>query len=623
MKILFKSVDIENFMSIGNAFIQLEDAGYTLVSGVNNNPDDLAKSNGSGKSSIFEAIVWCLTGSTMRGNKNIVNVNSDGGTLVQLEFECDDKSYKLIRSKDHHEYKTNLKIYVDGEDISGKGIRDSEKLLVEYLSDLTPSLIGSVIILGQGLPNRFTHNSPSGRKDVLEKLCKSDFMIVDLKDRINHRRLQLNSLLREQEDSIVRNQTKLSVSIESLGKCKAELMDLQNDFNFDGKITSCELSRNEYVYDLEKDSAEYSALESQRDIKTNISNDLVAEKYAALAQVTAVYQPQIDALKERLSAIKLKRDAARAELHRIQNITDVCPTCGQKLLEVHKPDTTDIENSISEYNAEILSIELEQQNIMGESSSKQEEVSNMFSDKQSACNTELTDIKSSMSRLEGNIICARDKIRQLDYEIETLRYRRDTHSESLQRVQSEIKSTQDVIDMCESEIENSKTLVADYNNRLDIISKFNTAVTRDFRGYLLTNVITFINETAKKYSRCIFETELIEFVLDGNNISISYNGKEYEALSGGERQKVDLIVQFSIRDMLCKHTGFSTNLLVLDEIFDNLDDVGCNKVLDLISEKLVDISSIYIITHHNNYLSIPSDNEIIITKDVNGVSYIQ
>ena len=85
---------------------------------------------------------------------------------------------------------------IDGKDCSGKGIRDSEKLLAQYLPDITASLLGSVIILGQGLPQKFTNNSPSGRKEVLEKLSKSDFMIEDLKSRVTSRRLELQKTIR-------------------------------------------------------------------------------------------------------------------------------------------------------------------------------------------------------------------------------------------------------------------------------------------------------------------------------------------------------------------------------------------------------------------------------------------
>lgn len=145
--------------------------------------------------------------------------------------------------------------------------------------------------------------------------------------------------------------------------------------------------------------------------------------------------------------------------------------------------------------------------------------------------------------------------------------------------------------------------------------------TRDFRGYLLSNVINYINSKAKEYCKDVFSTELLDFELSGNNILISYNKRDYENLSGGERQKIDLIVQFAIRDMLCKFLNFSSNIIILDELFDNLDSFGCQKILDLISSKLTEVENIYIVTHHSD-ISIPYDNEIVVEKGVNGISRI-
>ena len=74
--------------------------------------------------------------------------------------------------------------------------------------------------------------------------------------------------------------------------------------------------------------------------------------------------------------------------------------------------------------------------------------------------------------------------------------------------------------------------------------------------------------------------------------------------------------------MLSRYLDFSSNILVLDEIFDNLDEVGCQKVLNLISNKLVDIESIFIITHHTD-ISIPYDNELVIVKGKDNIGRVQ
>ena len=56
-----------------------------------------------------------------------------------------------------------------------------------------------------------------------------------------------------------------------------------------------------------------------------------------------------------------------------------------------------------------------------------------------------------------------------------------------------------------------------------------------------------------------------------------------------ERQKVDLIIQFAVRDMLETCLDYRSNILVLDEITDALDSIGVDKIFNLIFNKLTDV----------------------------------
>ena len=106
MKLNFKKIIIENFLSIGYAEINLQDRGFTLVNGVNNNPKDLALSNGSGKSSIFEAISWSLTGETIRGIKDVVNMFSEVVQETYKRFGIDFNSdFTKFKSDDYPTFK--------------------------------------------------------------------------------------------------------------------------------------------------------------------------------------------------------------------------------------------------------------------------------------------------------------------------------------------------------------------------------------------------------------------------------------------------------------------------------------------------------------------------------------
>lgn len=620
MNIKFNQLHIENFMSINEADVDLLDRGFTLIEGINNNELDNARSNGSGKSSIFEALVWALTGNTIRGNKNIVNCNGNDGACVTVDFNIDSDNFIVTRTKDHSIYKTNLIISINGVDKSGKGIRDSEKLLSEYLPDLTSSLIGSVIVLGQGLPQKFSSNTPSGRKEVLEKLFKSDYMIQDLKDRISNRKTELNENLRKVQDSKLVAVTKLESVVDTINLNNAKLKELQeqDSLEYEAALLHKEILEIEEQQIKLKDEIDTYTIKKNEAVEKISSYKI--QRAEIIANIDKEYESTKESATDGINNCKVKLNLAENEYRRVKDIKDVCPTCGQKLPEVHKPDLKPYEKAIDSALAELGHWNEQLNNIKSEIENKKISSTKALEENILSCEKESNEFLYKVDELKSthsnNDRMLKEKTRVFD---ENMSLQKTRHIQ-IQQLLEDIEKKETLKSNEEVHINNLQISEEEINKRLEIISKFNTVVTRDFRGYLLNDIIKYIDARAKEYCKCVFETELINFDINGNNLVISYADKEYESLSGGERQKVDLIIQFAIRDMLCKHTSFSSNILVLDEIFDNLDSLGCQKVLDLITNKIHDVSSIFIITHHSDELNIPYDNRIVVIKNSDGKS---
>ncbi len=620
MHIEFKELTLHNFMSFRDAHLSFRDDGFIRVTGINENPDDNATSNGAGKSSLWEALVWALTGETIRGTSQIESLQGEDGTYVEIEFAIDKVPYQIIRAKNHKKLKTSLQIFIDGKDCSGKGVRDSNKLLAEYLPDITPSLLGSVIVLGQGLPQKFTNNSPSGRKEVLEKLSKSDFMIEDLKTRVTKRKMEISGLIRSHQDSIISITSKQSVLNSQISNAQTKLGTL-NKSSLEEKLT---LVSDQLMKAQSKNNSlteEFNNINSRREVLSQRQQHELQQHQEDLNNLDSKYSDSLSSYQNQRNELVGRINSVNREITRIKNIKDICPTCGQKLQGIEKPDPEPFIIEMTDLQKDLSNIDNIIAGINTEKNSEKSKLIESYNLSNSVTTHDLDTLKLKYSVLIKDQKNLASDINMMQSEYNNLQAAIASIDATIESLNSSIIHNQEELVTLSSELEYNNTQKDIQQSHLDVISKFETALKRDFRGYLLTTIIDYISSRAKEYCNVIFETDKITFGLDGNNIEISYLDKAYENLSGGEKQKIDLIIQFSIRDMLCNHLGFTSNILVLDEVFDGLDMFGCQKVLDVISA-MTDVKNIFIVTHRKD-LSIPTDKEIVVIKNSTGISELR
>jgi len=688
MNISFEKVIIHNFLSYGHTEINLKDKGYCLVSGINNNPLDNALSNGAGKSTWSSAICWALTGQTIQGiSSNIKNINIDENSCyVELYFYIDKDYYTIKRCK---EPKSDLKIFINNEEKSGKGIRESEAILNQYLPDLSSNLIASIIILGQGLPCKFTSNSPSGRKEVLEKLSKSDFMIQDIKERLNKVINENNTSLRETEDALLTIETKSKMLKTEFESNDLKLKELKKPQNFDSNILKIEnniddinksiVQANRQLSEAENEitlldkelntilNDKNNLIQSENNEFNNFKNEYLSRKNILTTDFNTKnneLNSEMNVNKNNLS-IEFNKNKSlfdidilklEKEIKELKSIKDICPTCGQKLPNIVKPDTSiqetkllELKNSLvnltesynlnlkntnskyvtlqtelkNNYNVSITNLDLKYTECLKEHNLILNQIEDKYSDTINKLNQNIKIKKDVKSNLNLEIKKNEATLIILTNELNKIKLNKETYEQKINEIQNLLLSIDNNIKKLDEEKLYYINKKSDISVKIEIDNKINTLIKRDFRGFLLSNVINFIDNKCKEYCEIIFGNNNLEFILNGNNIEISYLGKSFENLSGGEKQKVDLIIQFSIRDMMSQYLDFSSNILILDEIFDQLDSLGCTNLLNLISNKLNDIESTFIISHRSNELAIPYDCEMVIVKDENGISRVR
>ena len=326
-------------------------------------------------------------------------------------------------------------------------------------------------------------------------------------------------------------------------------------------------------------------------------------------------------IKTSIAELTAQRKQIEKVIKEKKSIKDVCPTCGQRISGVIIPDTADDEKSLqscdellSEYNAQIKKI--------NETFAAEEaELRKTYNDAYSECTFSINKLQGDLHKqsdalnlIDSEILSINSKLNAVEAQYNEYQTLYKYNEEKLKQIDEDLTKSENEASALESELE-------ELNERWSIVRSFSTALSRDFRGVLLSGLIDYLNNKLKEFSNIVFNSDSVLFALDGNNISIKCNGKEYESLSSGERQKIDVMVQFALRDMLCNYLGFSCNMLVLDEVFDGLDSRGCEKIIDLMSECLSDVSSVFVVTHRQD-LAIPSDGTIVVNKDRNGFSRI-
>lgn len=617
----FEKLILHNFGSYQHTEINLQNKGFCLVTGQNHFKKDNALSNGSGKSFLWNAICFALVGETINGlhtNLKNINVVDDPDCFVELSFQNDADHYVITR---YVTPKSDLKIIKNGIDLSGKGIRESEKKLAELLPELTKNLITSTIIIGQGMPNKFSSFSPSGRKELLEKLTKADFMIEDIKRRVTERQSTLSQQIRAIEDQLLINRSQLSVFESNLRTNEATLAGMQKpDFEAQIKVHIDAIEQTKQII-----NAQVETLASIQKEQTEVDTALLTANQslaAALAEVHAKYDQTSHDLVQRQAQLQAETDSLRREISRIKAIKDICPTCGQKIPGAVKPDTSDQESQLQILVDQLAQAKMELHKLQDAEREDQKRVNSEHSALLNDLNTRNTKLKSFIADFARERRDLESHIAQEQEAYNRLVYERDTWDARYQQIYRAVLDSKAAIEKATTTIAEADAAREELAEHCKLVKKMDGLSKRDFRGFLLSNIISYINKKAKDYCEVVFNTRDLEVALDGNDLNISYCGKMFDNLSGGEKQRVDLILQFTIRNMLTAYLNFNSNILVLDEITDFLDKKSCTAILELITRELNTIESVFIVSHHASELELPIDSELVIQKNEIGISEI-
>ena len=544
--ILFEKVRWKNFLSTGNQYseINFQSHATTLIVG----------DNGTGKSTVLDALTFSLFGKPFRKiNKGqLINATNEKDCSVEVEFSIGTISWRVSRG-----IKPNtFEIYRDDKLLDqSHNANDQQKWLEQNVLKMNYKSFTQIVVLGSSTFVPFMQLTATNRREVIEdlldiKIFSSMNNIIRDKIRVEKECINTLDLKKESLTDKVEMQEKFMSEIESQGKERIEVKRKKQDGLSD---EICILTmKNE---GLEDDV--YGLTEKQKEL-IGAGDKLV----------------ELNNYRGKIS----QKVASITKEHKFFTQNTVCPTCTQSIDEsfrINKID--DAQTRATELRSGFQKLE----DAIKTEQERERHFTNLAQ--------EITKLTHGISKNNTSVSACQRQVRELESEIQTLTSQlenRNTEHDKLEKFKQNLQETYD-------ELVTRKEKIKYYNFTYDLL-KDGGVKTKIIKKYL-----PLINQQVNRYLQMM--DFYINFTLDEEfNETIQspiHEDFSYASFSEGEKQRIDLALLFTWREVAKFKNSVSTNLMILDEVFDSsLDGQGTEEFLKIIRYVIKD-ANIFIISH--------------------------
>ena len=562
----FKKVRWRNFLSTGNAYteLQLDVRPTTLIVG----------ENGSGKSTLLDAICFALFGKPYRNiNKpQLVNTINGKNCMVEIEFYIGNKNYKIIRGIKPAVFE----IWVDGNLLNQDAAsRDYQKYLEENILKLNFKSFTQIVILGSASFTPFMQLPAAARREVIED-------ILDIKIFTS-----MNLVLKEKMTELKVKMAEVENKI-TLAKNKAEI---QQDY-----IKTLEEDRDARIADIETKIQEATQeIHNKRTMLVHL-DDRRTQHFNSIGDASSVNEAVSEILRQ-VREFELTATAIEKEIAFYHN-NDTCPKCKQGIEHDFKKDIIDERSDdLKKVQGNIQHIEDQKMTLQERLvviASINREISNL-NEEISSVKSELASTERFIQRLELEKADVSQKVGNIDVEKAKLK---DLAKDTLGVVKErgELNELSDYYDI-------AGILLKDSGIKTKIIRQYLPAINKLVNKFL-TSMDFFVQFT--------LDEKFDEVIKSRNRDDFSY-----ESFSEGEKQRIDLALLFTWRTIAKLKNSASTNLLILDEIFDSsLDNSATEYVMQLLNT-LGEGTNVWVISHKGDQLFDKFNNVVKFTKRQN------
>jgi len=563
--IVFEKVRWKNFLSTGNVFseIDLQRSRTNLIVG----------HNGSGKSTILDALTFSLFGKPFRkiSKSMLVNSVNEKDTMVEIEFSIGKNSYQVIRGIKPNKFM----VYCNGQpwDEDAKAV-DQQKNLEQNVLKMNFKSFTQIVVLGSSTFVPFMRLPGQQRREIIE-----DILDIQVFSVMNNR---LKDKIRENNEEIKDLDYQLHLLEEKIELQKQYMLELK-------KKTDAEIDKKkEKIKEYQQE--EESSLGNIRDLTdqvTNLSTEM--EEYSKSSSKLKKLNTFLIKLNQKLQTCKKE--------HEFFEDNHVCPTCTQDLSDEFRADKIE------------------------EGKTKLDEMNVGYEELQTAIKDE-EERNEKFLELTQEVNTKNTTITNINYQLMSIRSNIDEISKEIKELEGSTPDKKAEFVKLEGLIEDKKT------------TKKNCAVSKKDRDVLQvattllkdsgikTRIIkTYLPTMNKLINQFLQSMDFyVNFTLNENfeeTIKSRYRDVfSYESFSEGEKARIDISLLLTWRSIAKLKNSVDTNLLILDEIFDGSLDQSGTSDLGWILRNFDDNTNVFVISH-KTLLDDKFDRTITVNKDKN------
>lgn len=580
------------------------------ISFIENPITQLVGKNGHGKSSIALILEEVQFNKNSKGIKkeNILNRNvKDKSYTIALTFEKDGSLYKVETSRASTQ---KVALYKNGEDISSHTATATFKTL-EGILGYDHKTFSQIVYQANTSNLEFLTATDTQRKKFL----------IDLLNLTKYTRA--SELFKEESSKLAKQlavaETKVKGAEDWIAKYK--------DYDLTEKqLVEVPSEPTELEHKLASLHAKLATIDNENKliIQNNKYGELLRE--VVIPPVPENYsEDALNDTRTSLGVVAAQKLTTTKEITALRSTKTKCPTCGQALGSAEHAEH--LATSIAEKEAELVDLSVKEQllkdaftvlqKLQKENTAYQEAVA--LCEKyaglwRSDMPSELiskTSVQKEISDIQTNIKLAKLAIQKANSENELVRM----HNSKIALITQQLADMQEQLDTSKQEYLKVFTRT---NNINVLVKAFSTTGLVAYKiECLVKDLESITNEYLAEMADGRFQLSFQVSSNDKLNVVITDNGKDIDinALSSGERARVNIATLLAIRKLMQTLSNTKTNLLILDEAIDNLDAEGKERLVEVLLEE--DLNT-FLISHSFTHPLIERMN-IVKTRNISRI----